>query len=80
VYLPEKERIQNYEYRKVWREGLEVAIKVKGSQGKPHLEWVRPEHPYTAISPPSEVNANHNEAHNSSLRRRASAYHRHQNH
>lgn len=80
VYLPEKERIQNYEYRKVWREGLEVAIKVKGSQGKPHLEWVRPEHPYTAISPPSEVNANHNEAHNSSLRRRASAYHRRQNH
>jgi len=80
VYLPEKERTQSYGYRKVWREGLEVAIKVKGSQGKPHVEWVRPEHPYSAISAQSEIHANHNEAHNSSLRRRASAYHRRQNH
>jgi transposase-like protein len=32
------------------------------------------------ISPQSEVHANHNEAHNSALRRRASAYHRRQNH
>jgi hypothetical protein len=80
VYLPEKQRTQSYGYRKVWREGLEVAIKVKGSQGKPHVEWVRPEHPFTAISTKSEVHANHNEAHNSSLRRRASAYHRRMNH
>jgi hypothetical protein len=80
VYLPEKERTQSYGYRKVWREGLEVAIKVKGSQGKPHVEWVRPEHPFTAISAKSDVHANHNEAQNSSLRRRASAYHRQMNH
>ena len=94
VYLPEKERTQSYGYRKVWREGLEVAIKVKGSQGKPHVEWVRPEHPFTAISstsdvhkegvrgklPPVHFRANHNEAQNSSLRRRASAYHRRMNH
>ena len=94
VYLPEKERTQSYGYRKVWREGLEVAIKVKGSQGKPHVEWVRPEHPFTAISPKSDVHkevcrgklppahfrANHNEAQNSSLRRKASAYHRRMNH
>ena len=67
---------------------------VKGSQGKPHVEWLRPEHPFTAISPKSDVHkegvrgkfppahfrANHNEAQNSSLRRRASAYHRRQNH
>lgn len=80
MHLPEQERTQSNEYRKVWREGLEVAIKVKGSQGKPHVEWVRPEHPYTAIRPKSEVHANHNEAQNSSLRRRASAYHRRQKH
>ena len=67
---------------------------VKGSQGKPHVEWLRPEHPFTAISPKSDVHkegvrgklppaqfrANHNEAQNSFLRRRASAYHRRQNH
>jgi hypothetical protein len=80
VYLPEKERTQGYGYRKVWREGLEVAMKVKGSQGKPHVEWSRAEHPFTTISPKSEVHANHNEAQNSSLRRRASAYHRRMNH
>lgn len=70
----------DYPYRKVWREGLEVAMKVKGSQGKPHIEWLKQEHPFTAISPKSDVHANHNEAHNSSLRRRASAYRRRQNH
>lgn len=80
VYLKQRETTQAYKYRKVWREGLEVAIKVKGSQGTPHIEWLRPEHPFTAISPQSEVHANHNEAHNSSLRRRSSAYHRRQNH
>lgn len=80
VYLRANEMTQAYAYRKVWREGLEVAIKVKGSQGTPHVEWLRAEHPFTDISPPSEVHANHNEAQNSSLRRRASAYHRRQNH
>jgi hypothetical protein len=34
----------------------------------------------TAISPKSDIHANHNEAQNSSLRRRASAYHKRQNH
>jgi hypothetical protein len=84
VYLPSGETTAAYRYRKVWREGLEVAIKVKGSQGTPHVEWIKPEHPFTAISPKSEVHkegvrgklppahfrANHNEAQNSSLRRR----------
>jgi hypothetical protein len=68
-----------YGYRKVWKQGLEVAIKIKGSQGKRRVEWVKPEHPFTAISPASEVHANHNEAHNSALRRRCSAYRRRQN-
>ena len=49
-----------YGHRKVWREGLEVAIKIKGSQGQPRVEWLQSEHPYTAISPKSEVHANHN--------------------
>lgn len=80
VYLPRRETTQVYPFLKVWRAGLEVAIKIKGSQGKPRVEWVNREHPYTAISPKSEVHANHNEALNSSLRRRASAYRRRQNH
>jgi hypothetical protein len=58
---------------------LEVAIKVKRSQGHRRVEWVLPEHPYTAISLKTEVHANHNEAHNSALRRRCSAYRRRQN-
>lgn len=68
-----------YPYRKVWRAGLEVAMKIKGSQGRRRVEWVRVEHPFTAISPAREVHANHNEAQNSALRRRASAYRRRQN-
>jgi hypothetical protein len=63
----------------VWRAGLEVAMKVKGYQGKPHIEWLKQEHPFTAISPKSDVQANHHEAQNSSLRRRASGYRRRQN-
>ncbi len=38
-----------YRHLKVWREGLEVAIKIKGSQGRRRVEWVKPEHPFTAI-------------------------------
>ena len=48
-------------------------MNVKGDQGRKLVMWVKPEHPYTAISPKSEVHANHNEAHNSALRRRCSA-------
>lgn len=69
----------DYPYRKVWREGLEVAMKIKASQGRKRVEWVRVEHPFTAMSPAREVHANHNEAQNSALRRRASAYRRRQN-
>jgi hypothetical protein len=54
-------------------------MKIKGSQGQKRVEWVKVEHPFTAISPEHEVHANHNEAHNSVLRRRASAYRRRQN-
>lgn len=79
VYLKQGERSPHYPYRKVWRQGLEVAMKVKGSQGQRRIEWVYREHPFTAISPASEVHANHNEAHNSALRRRCSAYRRRQN-
>ena len=45
----------DYPYRKVWRQGLEVAVKVKGSQGRKRVECVRVEHPFTAISPAREV-------------------------
>ncbi len=80
LYLPSEMTTDAYPYRKVWREGLEVAMKIKGSQGKPRLEWLFREHPFTAISAPSEVHANHQEAFNSALRRRATAYRRRQNH
>lgn len=79
VYLKQSEISPGYPYRKVWREGVEVAMKIKGSQGNPRIEWVKQEHPLTAISPKSEVHANHNEAHNAALRRRCSAYRRRQN-
>ena len=39
-----------YGHLKVWREGKDVAIKIKGSQGRPRIESVKPEHPFTAIS------------------------------
>lgn len=80
VRLKYQEVSAQYGHLKVWREGLEVAIKIKGSQGRPRIESVKPEHPFTAISPASEVHANHNEALNSSIRRRFCAYRRRQNH
>jgi hypothetical protein len=79
VRLQPGETHPDYGYRKVWRLGLEVAMKIKGSQGHKRVEWVKVEHPFTAISPTTEVHANHNEAQNSALRRRASAYRRRQN-
>ena len=80
VYLSGKTTTSAYAYRKVWREGLEVAIKIKGSQGQPRVEWLKQEHPWTAISRVDQVHANHVEALNSALRRRATAYRRRQNH
>lgn len=80
VWLKRYETSSSYRYRKVWRYGLEVACKIKGSQGKPRVEWIKLEHPFTAISLASDVHANHNEALNSSIRRRCSAYRRRQNH
>ena len=47
--------------------------------GNRRVEWVKIEHPFTAISPEWEVHANHNEAQNAALRRRCSAYRRRQN-
>lgn len=79
VILKPSEIPANYGYRKVWQFGLEVGMKIKGSQGRKRVEWVKIEHPFTAISTKSDVHANHNEAQNSSLRRRASAYRRRQN-
>jgi hypothetical protein len=78
-YLKQEETTAAYPYRKVWREGLEVAMKIKGSQGRARIEWVKVEHPLTVISDKSDVHANHNEAQNAALRRRASAYRRRQN-
>jgi hypothetical protein len=59
--------------RQVWRQGLEVAMKIKGSQGHKRVEWVKVEPPFTAVSPTAEVQAKHHEAPNSALKRRASA-------
>jgi hypothetical protein len=73
VDLKQDETTPGYPYRKVWREGLEVAMKIKGSQGRARIEWVKAEHPLTVISDKSDVHANHNEAQNAALRRRASA-------
>jgi hypothetical protein len=79
VYLKSGEVHPDYGHRKVWRFGLEVAMKIKGSQGRKRIEWVKVEHPFTAISAERDVHANHNEAQNSALRRHASAYRRRQN-
>ena len=38
--------------------GKKVAIKIKGSQGNPRVEWLKVEHPFTAISLASDVHAN----------------------
>ena len=57
VYLKPSEVTCEYGHRKVWRQGLEVAIKIKGSQGHRRIAWVKPEHPYTAISSVREVHA-----------------------
>lgn len=79
VYLKRGEAHPDYPRRKVWRQGLEVAMKIKGSQGQRRVVWVYVEHPFTAIGAASEVHANHNQAQNSALRRRCSAYRRRQN-
>ncbi len=54
-------------------------MKIKGSPGNPRRKWVKIEHPNTSISSKYEVHANHNEAHNSAIRRKCSAYRRRQN-
>lgn len=69
-----------YGHLKVWREGLEVAIKIKGSQGRPRRQWLYVDHPFTAVSAATEVHANHCEALNSAIRRHCSAYRRRQSH
>ncbi len=59
VYLKSTAVSRAYGHRKVWRQGLEVAIKIKGSQENRRVAWVKPEHPYTAISNKSEVQTNY---------------------
>ena len=55
-------------------------MKIKGSQGNPRREWVKTIHPYTImISPEAEIHGNHNEALNTAIRRKCSAYRRRQN-
>ncbi len=80
VWLKGRGNSHAYTCRKVWRQGIEVASKVKRSQGRRRVSCCKPEHPYTALSAKSEVHANHCEAHNASIRRRCSAYRRRQNH
>lgn len=58
-YLKADETHPDYKRRKVWREGIEVAMKIKSSQGQRWVEWVNPEHPFTTISPASDVHVNH---------------------
>jgi hypothetical protein len=70
VRLNSEQVSRQYGHLKVWREGLEVAIKIKGSQGNRRVEWLKVEHPFTAISSSATVHANHNEALNSCIRRR----------
>ena len=79
VQLKAGEVHPDYGRRQVWRQGLEVAMKIKGSQGCKRFEWVKVEHPFTAISAVTEVHANHSEAQNSALRRLRSADRRRQN-
>ena len=79
VWLKRRHYPQAYPHRKVWQKGLEVAMKIKGSQGKPRRAWCKVEHPWTAISPAVEIHANHCEAHNAAIRRRCSAFRRRQN-
>ena len=78
-YLPTRRLAMTYPFRKVWHESLEVAIKIKGSQGQRRVVWLKVEHPFTAISPTTEVHANRNEAQNAAIRRWCSAYRRRQN-
>jgi hypothetical protein len=54
-------------------------MKIKGLARKKRVEWVKVEHPFTALSPASDVHANHGGSANSALRRRSSAYRRRQN-
>ena len=62
----------------VWRQGLEVALKIQGSPGHPRGEWVKVEPPFTAVSPAWEVQAKPREAQKSALRLRARADRRRQ--
>jgi len=68
--------------RKVWRKGLQVARKVKGSQGskrRGRIERPGQLHPETKPLADKEIHANHCEAHNAAMRRRISAYRRRTN-
>jgi hypothetical protein len=80
LYLSGLRLPQVFGRRKTLPAGVEVAAKVKRSQGRRRIVRRHPEHPYTAISPKADVHANHAEAHNSSIRRRCSAFRRRQNH
>ena len=74
------------EYKERLWTPFDVAGTIRGShewywglRAEKGLKWLKPEHPYTAISPNSEVHANHNEAHNSAVLRLCSAYRRRTN-
>lgn len=52
IHTAIQQRPRAYGHRKVWREGEESGCQwCCGSQGKKRVEWIKPEHPYTAISP-----------------------------
>ena len=48
VYLALRNCPSAYRTRKAWRDGLEVAMKIKGSQGQRRVVWIKTEHPFTA--------------------------------
>lgn len=56
-----------------------MVTKIKGSQGRARRQWVKIEHPWTAIRLKTDSHANHCEAQNAALRRRCSAFRRRQN-
>ncbi|WP_155523576.1 hypothetical protein [Nodosilinea nodulosa] len=54
VYLALCNCPKAYLTRKTWREDLEVALKIEGSQVSGTWSWVKLEHPLTAIGPMAE--------------------------
>jgi hypothetical protein len=79
VALKAGEADPDYGHRKVWRQGLEVAMKIKGSQGKSGWSGSKLNIRLRRSVLPVMFMPITAEAQNSALRRRSSAYRRRQN-